>query len=557
MSLSTLRALQVDMNEAINTLVRCHECTPHNKKIISERRSDLVQILDNLKDDLIPTTTRIRQLGLQSTLTMSIRIAIDLDLFNLIPDRGVSMEELIIHKAGADPHIVVRVVRNCGVNITPACYRALYRLPVGHINDSVNSPGLYEQGDYFSQSDVSQFLAMSAPNVPPSTAPVVLGIDGGQAPVPASDLNNNGESDIDIDIVLSLVYPQSVIVYQVDDENYAVAEVEKANTFNTFLDALDGSYCNYTAYGITGNSPDYDPTYPDPADGGCKGQLQCGVYKPTRVICISYGEAEQDFQKVYAQRQCNEFMKLGLQGHTILAASGDYGVASYPGDITPSGCLSGNGQNQTIYNPDYLSGCPWITSVGGTRLYPGQTILDRESPMELQLDIASAFVGSGGGFSNYYTTPSWQKSAKKNYFRQHDPGHPYYIANSDASNIGANVGIYNRAGRGFPNVSANGAFLPTPVNGTVYRYSGTSLSSPLWASVITLLNQQRTIAGKGPIGFLNPVLYAHPWVLNNIVNGTNAGCGSSGFKAVPGWDPVTGLGTPDYPRMLELFLSLP
>jgi hypothetical protein len=34
-------------------------------------------------------------------------------------------------------------------------------------------------------------------------------------------------------------------------------------------------------------------------------------------------------------------------------------------------------------------------------------------------------------------------------------------------------------------------------------------------------------------------------------------CGSVGFQASKGWDPVTGLGTPNYPRMLEYFLSLP
>lgn len=48
------------------------------------------------------------------------------------------------------------------------------------------------------------------------------------------------------------------------------------------------------------------------------------------------------------------------------------------------------------------------------------------------------------------------------------------------------------------------------------------------------LNEERAVYGKGPIGFVNPVLYAHPEVLNDIVNGTNLGCGSEGFKAVPG-----------------------
>lgn len=78
----------------------------------------------------------------------------------------------------------------------------------------------------------------------------------------------------------------------------------------------------------------------------------------------------------------------------------------------------------------------------------------------------------------------------------------------------------------------------TYVNQTLSHYFGTSLASPIWASVITLINQQRTIAGKGPVGFLNPTLYENPWALKDIVNGSNPNCGSAGFHAVSGWDPV-------------------
>jgi tripeptidyl-peptidase-1 len=69
--------------------------------------------------------------------------------------------------------------------------------------------------------------------------------------------------------------------------------------------------------------------------------------------------------------------------------------------------------------------------------------------------------------------------------------------------------------------------------------------------------EERIKVGKGALGFVNPTLYEHPEVLNDIVNGTNPGCGTKGFSAVKGWDPVTGLGTPDYPKMLDLFLGLP
>lgn len=58
-------------------------------------------------------------------------------------------------------------------------------------------------------------------------------------------------------------------------------------------------------------------------------------------------------------------------------------------------------------------------------------------------------------------------------------------------------------------------------------------------------------------GFVNPTLYANPQVLHDITVGNNSGCGTSGFFAASGWDPVTGLGTPNYPAMLKLFLSMP
>ena len=142
-----------------------------------------------------------------------------------------------------------------------------------------------------------------------------------------------------------------------------------------------------------------------------------------------------------------------------------------------------------------------------------------------------------GGFSNYFTPPSYQQSAVSKYLASHNTL-PYYTANAAASNIGANGVVYNRAGRGYPDVAANGAFLLTYVNQTQGTFFGTSLASPIFASVITLINEERTAAGKGPVGFVNPTLYEHPYVLSDITNGSNPNCGSSGFQASTGWDPV-------------------
>ena len=65
---------------------------------------------------------------------------------------------------------------------------------------------------------------------------------------------------------------------------------------------------------------------------------------------------------------------------------------------------------------------------------------------------------------------------------------------------------------------------------------GTSASAPLFASVISLINNERLQAGKSSLGFVNPALYANPQVLNDIVEGENYGCGfgKEGFSAVSG-----------------------
>ena len=121
------------------------------------------------------------------------------------------------------------------------------------------------------------------------------------------------------------------------------------------------------------------------------------------------------------------------------------------------------------------------------------------------------------GFSNYFQQPSYQSKAVESYFAEYDPGYPYYIFNGvdfhDASsNIGANGGIYNRAGRGFPDVSSNGAHVDVVIDGEKAWQAGTSCAAPTWGAIITLINEKRTQAGKGPVGFVNPVLYEHPEV---------------------------------------------
>ena len=151
---------------------------------------------------------------------------------------------------------------------------------------------------------------------------------------------------------------------------------------------------------------------------------------------------------------------------------------------------------------------------------------------------------NGGGFSNLFAMPDYQQETVANWLANYPP--PY------------NSSRYNTTGsRAFPDVSANGKQFATYVADKLYSFTGTSAAAPTFASMIVLINGERIKAGKKPIGFLNPILYAHPEIFNDITVGNNAGCGTPGFSATPGWDPVTGLGTPDFPKLREVLLSQP
>jgi len=149
-------------------------------------------------------------------------------------------------------------------------------------------------------------------------------------------------------------------------------------------------------------------------------------------------------------------------------------------------------------------------------------------PLPRILTHTSPTVYSGGGFSNVFPIPSYQADAVASYFSNHLP--PYNGSQYNNSQVT----------RGYPDISANGVNYVVAIEGSFSLVYGTSASSPTVGSIITLVNAARIEAGKAPVGFINPVLYEHPEILNDITEGGNQGCGTAGFTAVEGWDPVTG-----------------
>ncbi|KAJ3553440.1 hypothetical protein NM688_g3614 [Phlebia brevispora] len=250
------------------------------------------------------------------------------------------------------------------------------------------------------------------------------------------------------------------------------------------------------------------------------------------VITTSYGGNEHTFSTVEANWVCTAFSALGARGVSVIFSSGDGGVGGSSRD-TANQCPNGNFN----FVPVFPASCPYVTVVGSTSLRP--------VPNGVIGHYQEAASYSAGGFSNHFNVAphfQWQLPFINNYLNSI---YPQYL------------GRFSPLGRGFPDVSALGTNVAVDYRGVATKASGTSASAPMFASMIALINAERFERGKAPLGFLNPFLYANPDAFEDIIGGSNPGCGTPGFEAKQGWDPVTGLGTPRYGTLMRAAVALP
>ncbi|KAJ6476257.1 subtilisin-like protein [Mycena sanguinolenta] len=421
---------------------------------------------------------------------------------------------------------------NCDVRITPPCYRALYNIPADPTirAASKNSFAIVEYTPQaYLGSDLDLFFANFSPSLV-GRRPDLISIDGGVVQTEEMDFGVNIESNFDFGYAMTLVGPgQPVRLYQVEDIPEGSAQL--LTPFNDLLDALDGSYCSEDG----GDDPSVDGIYPDPAPGGYQGPKDCGDKQRSNVISVSYANNEADLTPFYEIRQCNEYGKLGLMGITFLFASGDSGVAGN-NDL----CVFPNGTQSVdapLFNPMFPANCLFVTGVGATQVNPGSTVFDPESAASL----------TGGGFSNIFALPEYQRSAVEEYYKFHKP--PY----------GADQYNNSQRARGIPDFSVNGVNCTVVAEGLTIAVAGTSAAPPVIGAMITLINDARLAVGKSPVGFINPAIYSDAFkgAFNDITSGNNPGCGTSGFESVEGWDPSSGLGTPHFEKLRDLWLGLP
>ena len=227
------------------------------------------------------------------------------------------------------------------------------------------------------------------------------------------------------------------------------------------------------------------------------------------------------------------------RGLTVVAASGDIGAAAYQCDLYSA--LTGTPPVKPARGVLLLASDPFVLSAGGTALtasHAGAWISETAWGLASGNpgNAGGSFQASGGGFSELFARPSYQAGV---------PG------------IGA--------ARGVPDVSADASDRTGVAvvfrNGTqdmVQSHGGTSASAPIWAALIALADQY---AGRH-LGLVNPAIYQiarsprYHQAFHDITTGNNTvrfpPTTVTGYQAAPGWDPVTGWGSPDAQVLIPL-----
>ncbi|KAI1865824.1 uncharacterized protein JN550_008082 [Neoarthrinium moseri] len=408
-----------------------------------------------------------------------------------------------VHELASEPDAVAY----CKYYMNPACLRILYRIG-NHTADpsvktSIGVSGFLEQ--YAKYDALETFLGRFAKYAKNQTFTTAL-INGGQNNQ-TDMVHDDVEANLDMQYVAALSYNTDIRFYSTGGRGPLIPDLDQPYLSQN----SDEPYLELVTYLLA--LPDED--------------------LPT-TLTTSYGDNEREIPLVYARKVCEMFGQLGARGVSVLFSSGDTG----PG----SACQTNDGTKTKRFTPMFPGACPYITSVGGTTSTRPET----------------AVSFSSGGFSDYFARPAYQD------------GHvPAYL-----SQLGADVfaGLYNTSGRGFPDVSAQGSGYQVVTQGQVTSVAGTSASAPAFAALVGLVNNALVASGRAPLGFLNPWLYgtvAAAGGLTDITEGGSRGCGPSsqysgmptpeiagaGWNATVGWDPVTGLGTPLFDKLLSLALA--
>jgi subtilase family serine protease len=274
-----------------------------------------------------------------------------------------------------------------------------------------------------------------------------------------------------------------------------------------------------------------------------------------QVISQSFASTEEAFGSSKSlQNLRTAFVDASTMGVTVLGSSGDGGTANG----TKQSLVGKNPGNDIVPFPtvEWPASDPLVTGVGGTYLCTNAVTglgVDNTSPpanCQNQSNREIAWIAAGGGFSHVFSRPAFQNTlpAGSTAIPSGQRGVPD-VALQASSRTGALVYLT------LPPDGNSGLICGSaPCSTGWYDIGGTSLSCPQWAGIVALADQ----VNGGGLGLINPALYkigADPVRYANdfydVTTGNNqADPNIPGYPATTGWDPVTGLGTPNAANLI-------
>jgi pseudomonalisin len=222
-----------------------------------------------------------------------------------------------------------------------------------------------------------------------------------------------------------------------------------------------------------------------------------------------------------------------IEGRTLFSSSGDTG-SSCPVLLLPV-IGPGNGLlNQVVPLTSYPASSPYAVGVGGTVLYTKGTVPDARF-------LEYAWTFGGGGDTILIDAPSYQQGT---------PG----LFLPCVATVDGQLTNLGKPCRGIPDVAAQSGDVLTNgyaivAAGADSQGGGTSLSSPLWAGMWARVNQS---AGGAGYGFANETIYRlgkNPTTRARDFFDITVGANGI-YAAVPGWDYVSGFGTPNLSKII-------
>jgi kumamolisin len=231
------------------------------------------------------------------------------------------------------------------------------------------------------------------------------------------------------------------------------------------------------------------------------------------VISISWGSAESNWTQQALTNFDDAFQSAAALGVSVTVASGDNG--------------SSDGVNDGNDHVDFPASDPYVLGCGGTTLQASNDQIVNEVVWN---NLSAGGGAGGGGVSDVFSLPTYQNGFNL----------------PAASGQAGGRGVPDVAGDADPSTGYN-----VLVDGENAVFGGTSAVAPLFAGLIARINQS---TGKA-IGFLNPLIYSQAIESSGFHDITDGNNGD--FSAATGWDPCTGLGSPDGARLLGALTGKP